>query len=138
MSLPDVHWWLADVMDLADAKGPEVAQRCTLARLPLLASQAQLFKPPSSPGAADVAVAKGFLGAYLKLQGRCVEDETVAASTVSPRKRERSPIGLSVLHGERSKPRRTHPAKGRSPPERLAIRGQEKNTERTPLALRQG
>ncbi len=66
MSLPDVHWWLADVMELADAKGPEVAQRCTLARLPLLASQAQLFKPPSSPGAADVAVARGFLGAYLK------------------------------------------------------------------------
>ena len=67
-------------MELADAKGPDVAQSYTLARLTPLVSHVQWFTPLLSPEAADLDVARGFIGAYLRQQDRCLEDEKVAVN----------------------------------------------------------
>ena len=73
LTASDVIWWLADVMGLADSRGPDVAQFYTLAGLTLLVSLAQLFQPPSTPTSANVAEARAFIGTFLKEHGRCPE-----------------------------------------------------------------
>jgi hypothetical protein len=92
-------------MELADAKGPDTAQRFTLARLTLSASHVQLFKPPSSLGAYDVAAAKRFIGEYLRKPDRWLEDEKAADIGGGLRRRGRSPIGSSSFNGDRARTR---------------------------------
>ena len=126
-------------MELASAKGTDVAQLYTLARLTLLCSAVQLFTPPLSTGAADITEAKGFIGACLRKRDRYLEDEKVAACLGPSWKRERSPIGISAFHGKRARPRAARPAnKGRSHrrSETLAIRVQDEGGARSQLAIR--